>query len=177
MQFLQSLHHRPVIGAGTVHLERMFGPGLNHDVHDQERFAGAQFLVVTPRAVNAFVHQVLVALHGFEEVDDLIDRPRAVLMCDQYGIRGFHDDQIFDAGRRAQSAFCTHVTITGTVGVCVSQNYVAGRIRLPRLRKRFPGTDVAPADVGLDDIGVVGFSIFLWSIESDGEATRILPLD
>ena len=43
MQFLQSLHHRPVIGAGTVHLERMFGPGLNHDVHDQERFAGAQF--------------------------------------------------------------------------------------------------------------------------------------
>ncbi|MOA45785.1 hypothetical protein D3C78_1682210 [compost metagenome] len=74
----------------------------------------------------------------------------AILVGNQHGIGGIHDDEIFHTDQCGQAPVALHIVVAGLVHQHLTVKTVAIGIGLRQFAHRIPGADIAPTDVAGD---------------------------
>lgn len=149
--------HDPVFAAVVVHLQAEAGLGFDFDALDLEAFAFAQNGVGAPGALHGAVQFVAVVALGLELAVDVLDILAVVLVGDQQGIGGVHDDQVIDAYHAHQAFGALHKTVFRLVHEGLALHAVTLGVGFCQFNNRGPRADVAPADLARHHGDSLGF--------------------
>ena len=137
-----ALHHRPVLGAMEVLLQRQPVARLHHDTMHAEACAGDQGLEEPPWPVRAVMRHRLVPARGAQPVHHALHVLRPVAVHRQHRVLRHHHHGVFQPDHGGDDAVAPHIAVARSFQQHVAHRHVAVRVLAAEFPQRAPASHI-----------------------------------